>query len=122
MPGIYMTFYSDMAATANALIAEFGAPITLKRKTAGTLDKVTGIETGATTSTLTPNGLVTQYKANVIDGTRIQGGDRLVILDNSQTPVMTDQVLVGVEYWNIVDIVSKNPAGTELVHLVQARK
>ena len=117
-----MSFYSDMAETANSLISEFGQTITLKRKAAGTLNKVTGTETGATTSLLKPKGLITQYKNNVIDGTRIQGGDRLVILDNTQAPVMTDQVLIGIEYWNIVDIVSKNPAGTALVYFVQARK
>jgi len=117
-----MAFYDDMAAVANTLIDEFGQTITLQRKTDGTFDNVTGVEAGGSTSLITQKGIVSQYKSDLIDGQRIQSGDRMLILDNTQTPVLTDKVLVGAEYWSIIDIVAKNPAGTPLVYFVQARK
>lgn len=117
-----MAFYDDMAAVANSLISEFGATITLQRKTDGTFDKTTGVEAGGSTALVTLKGIVSQYKSDLIDGQRIQSGDRMLILDNTQIPVLADKVLVGSEYWSIVDIVAKNPAGTPLVYFVQARK
>jgi len=117
-----MTFYTEMAAVANDLLSEFGASITLKRTTPGTLDPVTGIESSASTANLTTTGIVKTYATKLIDGTRIQAGDRLLILDDTQVPDMTDQVLIGAEYWNIIDIMPVDPAGTPLVYFVQVRK
>ena len=117
-----MTFYTDMAAVANDLLAEFGAPVILLRTTPGTFDPVTETETGATTAELTTTGIQKSYKAELIDGTRIKHGDKLYVLDDTQVPDLTDKLNVGSEYWSIVNIDEKNPAGTALVYLVQVRK
>lgn len=117
-----MTFYTDMAAVANELLAEFGASVILLRTTPGTFDPVTGTESGATTAELTTTGIQKSYKADLVDGTRIQQGDKLYILDDTQVPDMTDQIKVGSEYWSIVNIDERSPAGTTLVYFAQVRK
>lgn len=117
-----MTFYSDMAAVANELLNEFGSAVVLLRNTPGTFDRVTGVDTGATTAELTTTGLQKSYRADLIDGTRIRHGDKLYVLDDTQVPVLTDKVKVGPEYWSIVNIDEKNPAGTAIVYFVQVRR
>ena len=117
-----MTFYADMAAVANELLAEFGAAITLRRVSGETFNAVTGAASGGSSADLATVGIVKTFRANLIDGTRIQHGDRLVILDDTQVPVLTDKVLIGADYWNIVDIETKSPAGIPLVYFVQVRK
>lgn len=117
-----MTFYSDMASVANDLLTEFGADVILLRSTPGTFDRVTGAETGATTAEITATGIQQSYKADLIDGTRIKHGDRLYVIDDTQTPAMTDKVKVGSDYWSIVNIDETNPAGTVIVYFIQVRK
>jgi hypothetical protein len=117
-----MSFYSDMAAVANDLLAEFGQTITLRRTTPGTFDKTAETETGETTAEITATGIQKNYAQGLIDGSRILSSDKLIILDDDQVPVMTDKIKVGAVYWNIVDIKPVEPAGVPLVYFVQARK
>lgn len=117
-------FYTEMAATAAELLAEFGAPVTLIRDSGGTFDPVTGTETGATSKELTPkpNGVLANYKTSLVDGTRIKTGDRLLILDTSQAPETSDRVKIGTAEWSIVNMKAVKPADTPLVHFVQVRQ
>jgi len=117
-----MSFYSDMAAVANNLLARFGTSVVLLRSTPGSFNHVTGSDSGATTSELTTTGIQQSFKAELVDGTRIKKGDKMYVLDDTQTPVMTDKLKVGSEYWSIVNIDEKNPAGTAIVYFVQVRK
>ena len=116
------TFYSQMADTASRLITQFGQSITIKRNTGGSVHPVTGVVTAGTTASLTAKGILKAYPDNLIDGTRITKSDRMLILDDSQVPVMTDKITVQSQDWNIEDITTSNPAGVPLVYFVQVRK
>ena len=114
-------FYDDMAATALELLAEFGAPVTLRRVTPGAYDPATS-SASSTITDLPTTGLVRDYKASLIDGTRILVGDKECVLSNEQAPKLTDKLPVDGVDWSIVDIKEINPAGTVVCYFVQVRK
>lgn len=118
-----MSFYGDLASTASRLLEQFGSTVTIKRGAGESIDPVTGSYTAGTTSNLTANGLtvaITRQDREAFGD--VQGNDRLLILDNSQTPQEGDRVQVGAEDWQIVRIQETNPAGTPLVYRVLIRK
>ena len=117
-----MAFWADMAAVANDLLAEFGAPVTLRRRSGGTFDPVTGTATGETTTTLTTTGYVKPFRTDLIDGSRIQRGDRMLVLDDTQAPAMGDTVLIGTDYWHIIDIETTSGPSTPVCYFVHLRK
>lgn len=117
-----MAFYDDMAATATELLTEFGAPVTLARTTGESTHPVTGVVTPGTDDTKTTIGILKKYPDNFIDGTRILSGDRMLILDASVQPLMTDRPVIGEQQWTPVSIETINPAGTPLTYSVQVRK
>ncbi len=114
--------YDKIAATASKLLARFGRDQVLRTKTVGTFDPVTGAETGASTADVTVKGLQQSLTPENINGKNIQVGDRLFVIDSTQTPALTDKFKVGSEYWQIINIDTKEPAGTAIVHIIQVRK
>lgn len=115
-------FYDDMAQVAIDLLTEFGATITLPRTTGASIDPITGVETSGTDATVTTTGILKRYPDSMIDGTRIQTGDRILILTSEQTPTTDDTPTIGGENWTVVNIETVSPAGTNLVFFVQVRK
>lgn len=115
-------FYDKMAATASRLVVKFGKSITIRRTTAGTFDPVTGTQTGDTTADLTTNGIEQKIDTKLIDGTRIQNGDRMFVFDKTQVPTVEDQIIVNSVPWSIVMVTPVSPAGTDIVYFVQVRK
>jgi len=117
-----MTFDYDAAATdALALLTDFGTAITLQRTTGEVEDPVAGTVTGGAAANVTTTGVVLNYKRGLIDGDRIQQGDRQLILSNEQVPTLTDKPLVDGESMTIVDIEEIKPAGTVVAYKVQVR-
>lgn len=115
-------FYTNMAATAARLIEQFGTPVNLKRTVGGSVDPVTGVETAGTETVYVPNGIFKEYDEKMIDGTRIQYGDRMLILDNTIEPIASDEIEISGNYWNVVSpIKAKSPAGIPLVYIAQVR-
>ncbi len=87
-----MAFYDDMQDVATELLTEFGKAITFERITK-TFDKITGKNTltgYATTSTV---GVEVPINNRLVDGSRIQAGDRQVIVDASYAPTMSDRLI-----------------------------
>lgn len=115
-------FYSGMAATASRLLARFGSPVTLSRSTGGSRDPVTGVETPGIDDSKTTVGILKKYPDKLIDGTRIKTGDRLLVVDASVEPLMTDRPVIGGQEWTPVSIEAANPAGTPLVYFIHARR
>lgn len=115
-----MTFYSEMASTASELLAEFGGAVTLNHA-GGVPDPVTGLggTTGGSTAT---TGLVKPFPDSWIDGTRIQAGDRQLVLTSAVAPSPDDTVTIGGENWTIVRIETVKPASEVVVYFVQVRK
>lgn len=119
-----MTFYDDMAATALSLLAEFGTPIVLQRDSGETFDPVTDVVTPGSTANLTVSGVFSKTTQSVKDsfGGNVQSGDRVLIIDATQTPQTSDRVVVGGYPWKIVEIQPVSPAGIALIYRVLVRQ
>lgn len=112
-------FYDERATEARELLAEFGAPIAFTRLVGEVRNPATGaIITPGTPTVFSPNGVFIAIKSNLIDGTRIKAGDKLLITDDSFAPAMTDKI----SGWSIQEISGSNPAGTPLVYFTRVRK
>lgn len=114
--------YSETAATAAELLAEFGAQVTLTRITPGVYDPATGTvsQTGATH---TASGVRLDYEQRYIDGTNIMQGDQRVYLSPTiaVAPQTGDRLTVGAEVFNVVASRPLSPAGVVVLHDVQVR-
>lgn len=113
--------YSGLAATATRLLNRFGRPMQIKRTTPGTYDPVTGNETGATTALLATVGAFMQITAAYADTHEVQTGDRLLMVDASVAPTLTDKIEMDAAELAIVNIDEINPAGTPLAYSLQVR-
>lgn len=118
----YQEFYEELAETAHEIIEEFGMPIPLKRTTGASNNPVEGTNTPGTTQNFEPKGFALNYKNSLIDGTRIQSGDKLLLLDNSVEPKMADRFTFDGAAWKPIDIIKKAPAGIPIVYFVQVRR
>lgn len=114
-------FYERMAAAASRLIEQFGQQVNLSRTTGRVINPVTGAVTPGVTEVFTPKGIFKSYPDNLIDGTRIKAGDRLVVLDSQVEPQMTDKIEAQGTLWPIQEIITANPAGTPIVYMVRVR-
>lgn len=115
-------FYDRMAATAARLIGKFGAPVILPRQVGGSSNPVTGEVIPGIDNSVTTTGILKKFPDNLIDGTRIQTGDRVLILDSSVQPLMTDRPVIGGKAWTPVSIDTVSPAGIDLVYFVHCRR
>ena len=115
-------FYNQLAKTAAKLLARRGAPITFSRTTGGSIDPVTGVVVPGTTATFTPVGIIKNFPDALIDGTRIQTSDKIVVSDASFEPAMTDTVSIESQDWSIVKITANAPAGLPLSYTTQVRR
>lgn len=86
-----MAFYDDMAEVATDLLTEFGKTLTFERITK-TFNKITGKDTSRTTAEYTTVGVEVPINQRLVDGTRIQAGDRFFIIDSSFAPAMGDRL------------------------------
>lgn len=111
-----------MAATATALLTEFGASITLTRSSGDTYNPLTGEAVAGPDTSVVTTGILRPYEDKVIDGTRILSGDRELILSSGQKPLKDDRpVIDGVE-WHMVNIKTVKPDdSTALVYFCQVR-
>ena len=119
-----MTFYSDMADTAEELIAEFGQSVTLKVASNGAYDPETG-STAVTYADQSAKGVVIDYDKKLIDGTKVRIGDRQCLLSplGITEPKDGDKIAFGAEVWQVVPPVTvTNPAGVPVLYEVQIRK
>ncbi len=114
--------YSETAATAAELLAEFGAQVTLTRITPGVYDPATGtvVNSGATH---VASGVKLDYEQRAIDGTNILQGDQRVYLDPliAAAPQAGDTLTIGAEVFTVVKSSPLAPAGVVVLHDVQIR-
>lgn len=110
--------YQNMAATTKRLMDSYGRSITLRRTTQE-YDPITGGTVDSTEDLIT-TGIVKSYNANLIDGTRIQSGDRELVLTDEQAPQMSDSVVIDGP-WSIVTIETIKPADVVIGYRLQVR-
>jgi hypothetical protein len=115
-------FYNRMAATASRLLEKFGGVVSVVRNTGGSTNPVTGAVVPGTNNTLTARGLITKFSDDLIDGTRIKASDRLLMIDNTFEPVMTDKPTIGNQNWSIVEIRTVKPANVAVMYALQVRR
>ena len=112
-------FYNKMAKTAAKLINKFGKEFLVVRNIGRSVDNITGAVTPGTTTTFKPKGIIVEYTTAEKQDSRIEQGDRKLILDNTVKPLMTDRPTVDGKKWTIKDIERSEPAGIPLVYFVQ---
>ena len=117
-----MSFYDEMAEVAVELLTEFGAGVIITRTSGGSINPVTGVEVAGSVQTFTPKGILKSYPDNLIDGTRITASDRMLIIDASVKPEITDTITVQGEEWPLQEITASNPAGTPLVYFLRVKR
>lgn len=117
-----MAFYDDMADVATELLTEFGKSVTFEQVTT-VFNPITGTDTTRTVTEHSTVGVEIPIRQALIDGSRVQVGDRFLIVDDSYAPMMADLVSddAGAQ-WAIVAIEPINPAGTPIAYRVQVRK
>ena len=89
-----MAFYDDMQDVATELLTEFGRPVTFERVTS-VFNPITGMDTSRTTETTDTVGVEIPINKALIDGTRVQVGDKFIVIDASFEPMMSDRLMVG---------------------------
>lgn len=119
-----MSFYTDMAATANALLAGKGAPIRFTRAAAGAYDPTTGAA-AVTLTDYTVTGAVFGFPDQNVNGTNILTGDKRILISAqglTVVPQTNDFLLIeGVKH-SIVNIKTLAPSGVPVLYTAQARK
>ena len=115
-----MTFYTDMTAEALALITEFGSDLTIRGADTPE-DPVTGAG-GGTGAERTAKGVLTKIDDKAFPETRIERGDRMMILEGAANPVMGERWVDGANVWTFEGIVSIAPHnGSPVIHKVLVR-
>ena len=91
-----MAFYDDMSDVATELLTEFGRPMTFQRVT-DVFNEITGKNESRSVVEYSPVGVETAINQTLIDGTRIQAGDRLIVIDaaTDYVPEMGDLLVDG---------------------------
>lgn len=113
--------YTSLASTATRLLNRFGRALQVKRTTPGVYDPVTGKETGATTTLYATVGAFMKITTAYAATHEVQTGDRMLMLDASIAPALTDKIEVDAAELAIVNIDEINPAGTPLAYSLQVR-
>jgi hypothetical protein len=103
-------------------LKRYGTAITV-RTYADSFVPGTGINTRTPTDTAA-FGVIDDYLAREIDGTRVQAGDkRLLTAELAVEPKGGDQVIIGGTTWSVVSCQGVMPAGSPAVlYIVQLRR
>lgn len=116
-------FYNELAELGIELLTEFGIPVTTTRKTGGSKNPVTGdVIAEPTIEELEANGVLLEYEEQLIDGTNIRHGDKLLMLDNSFEPLQSDVLVHDGAKWQVASCKPTSPAGIPVVYMVQVRR
>lgn len=111
-----------------AMLAKSGMPMTLRVTTPGTYNPETGTETGAVVADHAAVGLLTNpfvsqreaYFANSL----VQSEDKVVLMGATVAvrPQAGQQIVIGSDVWQVVAVVTVEPAGVPVLYKVQVRR
>ena len=120
-----MSLYEKLSGTADRLVAKFGQEIEIMRASTSDPDPVTGEGESMTGGAYDAKAVLLPYPDRAIDGTRIQAGDRNLIMsvgDADYAPILSDRPVVNEQEWTIVNIETISPAGTDMLYKLQVRQ
>ena len=116
------------ASHITAVLTRNGQEMTLTHAVAGTFDSVTGAFTGGSSSSVTVNGITTNYgsmdrlsSANM-PGSTIQTGDKKAIITAETKPLVGDTLTIMGTVWSIIAADSLDPQGETLLYNCQIRR
>ena len=113
--------YTGLASTATRLINRFGGNVTLRIKTGGTYDPVTGANTDTFADAVVQGAKLNFVNAD-IDGTLIRLGDVKVLVDGLFTLTQDDKIIIGSDEYEIINAMPLAPGDTRLITTVQCRR
>lgn len=113
--------YSVLADTATRLIGDFGAPCTFHKVTEGACDPLTGVN-GDTTEDIALTAVRLEFSSSDIDGTMIQEGDFVLLIDGGQDISNIDSVTVDGEQYEVVRPMPLKTGDTRMITKAQCRK
>ena len=138
-----MTFYTEMADTASELLAEFGTAVNIVRP-ALNFNNTTNKPTSGGNTVIASTGVFRSIARRLVDGTRIQSGDRELVMVPDVEVRMGDRIDVSsigdttattvggapgiilgagiAGTWAIQEITEIRPAGVLLAYVVRVRR
>lgn len=116
-------FYADMQDTAQELLEDFGAPVTLIQEgsVGGGYDADGNPQGAVADVTVTGVGAALDYKRDEIDGTVIQSGDCKLLYKGGAPVIGMFVTLSGIK-WRVVTLLLLDPAGILVMYELQLRK
>lgn len=116
--------YAAAATNTAAVLAKSGTTMSLRVTTPGTYDPATGAETGATTADYATVGVLTNDKAQFVDGTLVRSGDKVILMAASVAvrPLTGHDVVVGSVVWRVIAVDAVEPSGVPVLYKVQVRR
>jgi hypothetical protein len=113
--------YTGLASTATRLINKFGGDVTLRIKTEGTYNPITGANTDTFADTVV-QGVKLNFVNSDIDGTLIRTGDVKVLIDGLFALTKDDKIIIGTDQYEIIKPMPLAPGDTRLVTTLQCRR
>ncbi|MBV7434493.1 hypothetical protein KRX19_05570 [Cardiobacteriaceae bacterium TAE3-ERU3] len=126
-----MSFYQEMQDAGAELIAEFGQPVTIKRKAISGYNPHLGAVTTSTTETQQGIAVLSDMKLvgsgqAYADGSLVEIGDKSITLSAKGltfVPTTGDTISdVNGAVWKIINVKETNPAGTPVVYNLAGRR
>lgn len=114
--------YTEIAASATEMLAEYGVPVVLTRPGDAEYDPASG-EVEASPSEHQGVGVRTDYSLGDIDGTLIQRGDVRILLGASlPLPKSGDHLRFAAETYRVINADVVQPAAIPVLYVVQGRR
>ena len=101
-----MSFYTDLAKTAAALLKGKGQQVTIVR---------------AGAEVITPKWAVDIQEPTAEAGSEVNRSDRKVIMEVGTEPLLTDCLVIGTTVCAIISVKPVAPAGEPVIYILQAR-
>lgn len=116
-----MTFYSNLASTADRLLAKFGQIAVLSSTTAGAYDPTTG---SAALTVVTQNVKVVVFGVrrsgvSIDPNTDVLSGSKMAIMSAiglTVAPKPNDKLVIGTQTWTVQTVAEISPSGSVVAY------
>lgn len=115
--------YTALQSTATRLLRDNGQAITFSYQTGEVINPATGaVTTPASEATVPGFGVATNYKNAEINGETVLSSDLKLLASNIATaPEVNWKVTVNGKTWRVMQVMPINPAGTNVMYILQIR-
>lgn len=120
-----MSTYSELAATAQELIDEYGQSVVLKKLDSSAADaSKPWLDVNTSDVTATVKGVLLDYNERDVDGDLVRRGDMRAYVAHLTTDYRDYDQLTDAEgrVFKIINVSLLNPGGTKLLYDMQLRK